>query len=42
VRIIGIVWTLVLTPFFAHKLFPEKSKPLMEKVEIKSNQAVQE
>ncbi len=42
VRIIGILWTLVLTPFFAHKLFPEKSKHLMEKVEIKSNQAVQE
>ncbi len=42
VRIIGIVWTLVLTPFFAHKLFPKRSKPLMEKVEIKYNQASQE
>lgn len=39
-RVIGIIWTLVFAPLFVYKLFPMRSKPLTEKVEIKSNQAV--
>ena len=42
VRIIGTIWTLVFAPLFTYKLYPEKSKPLMEKVGIKPDQAVQE
>lgn len=42
VRIIGILWTLLFAPLFVYKLFPERSKPIKEKVGIRANQAVQE